>query len=184
MKFTIFLCYTICGFSMLFADYGGKNYKKIHENIEQKIVFLNDKSSFDMTGVNSDLKQGNVLPHYLKNGWVIIKLTGNTNGSAYVLLERNKAKWTKKEVLALPTKQETKVNTMPNIVTITQFNDIKVNDEKVALNELVEKLKSFNATKNSKIILKADKRADFTALMRAMDALRKAGFDKVAFTTL
>jgi hypothetical protein len=170
ITYSIFLCF--CVMTMSFSDYTkSMNNKKHHTNIEQKVIYLLDYQSNDLNGSKSDKTKNEVLPAYLKEGWVVVKMTSGGTG-AYILLERERVKWNNNIKPELPKITKTDIHR----ITISQYNDIKINEEKVNAHELIEKLKSFNATPKSTIILNINKQASYNIVNSIMEALKKGNF--------
>jgi hypothetical protein len=179
MKIPLFIFYTIFSYALLFADQSFDYHKKHSEKIEQKVVYIDKMHSYDLHDENTHSKENKVLPKYLKNGWVIIKMTGSNGGGAYVLLEREKQNWDKQNIATAKPQKAQKVE--QHRISVSRYNDIKVNSEKTSLHQIVQSLKTFNADKNSKLVLTIDKQASYKVVVKLMEELKAAGYTNISF---
>lgn len=75
-------------------------------------------------------------------------------------------------------------NTKPLSLTIDKSGKLYLQDEAIALNELVPRLKViFDGRKDGRIYIHGDKSVDYGVIMRVMGRMNGAGFSKVALVT-
>lgn len=75
-------------------------------------------------------------------------------------------------------------NTKPLSLTIDKAGKIYLQDEEVALNELIPRLQViFENRKDDRIYVHGDKAVDYGAVMKVMGLMNRAGFSRVALVT-
>lgn len=80
--------------------------------------------------------------------------------------------------------QQLQAKEEPIVVTVQANSEVAIGETKVALDDLVEKLKA-NSNKgvDQSLVVKADKAVPFGAVIKVMGRLSEAGFKKMQFLT-
>jgi len=177
MKVSMILFIMLFSLNSAFADLSNQPTK----DCEQKVVYLEKRSSYELEGESADQKNAQVLPKYLKEGWVVVSISAAGGNGAYVLLKREKTNWDEKSVKDSNPKTTPGVDLDTHTIVLSGYNDIKVNTDSVSMHQIINTLESYHAKKDSKIILKINKQAAHQTVVQLMDLLNKAGYTQIVF---
>ena len=84
----------------------------------------------------------------------------------------------------LPQAQHAAVQKVENtVITISENDEIYINEEKIGLDNLVNRLRQYPDIKQIKITVNADKNARHGTVIQVLDKLQEAGAGKVSFGT-